>query len=711
MSASRQSATPSAVRCRGHSFQFYSTRKAAGCLHFFILCGRIAAQWLISMKNEKIIPIFHKERWQLSVQLKFDRYTILLWVLTGIIALLSATGVLAGVSTKVVAALTVLLLCASPMRICAQKGNIISELLGWALIICGSILTSFLSQKMLSAPWTALGWKLCALNAACCVVVTLFFLLVTARPKLSLALSQAFLIIFTLVNEAVLQGRGRDMVFSDVFSAGTAINVLGSYHFKMTAGVVYGFILLAAEMMVISNLKLSRVSRARQRIVSAVLLLAVSAGLLMGSKGMVAQHWATTGRNTYGFFLNYVRSIPEMIQKKPDGYSLERIAEISEEYPSSNAEGSRQPNIIVIMNESFADLRVFGDLKTNIDVLPVFDSLQENVIKGYALASVYGGGTANSEYDFLTGNSMAFLPDGVSVYQVYLKTPTCSVVSHLKNQGYSCTAMHPFHADGWDRTRVYPLLGFEQMLFLEDFPQKDTLRGFVSDREMYEKLIAVYEEKSDGPQFIYGVTMQNHGGYDYAGDNYEKTVELRGYAGSYPLTEQYLSVLHESDQAIAYLLDYFKSVDEDVVIVFYGDHQPMIEGRFYEEMLGKRGAEFELADKQLQYTVPFFVWANYDIEEKFVDGTSLNFLSNYLFQAAGMEPPAFNQFLRDVEGEIPAMNALGYYSKNAGGYLPYSSAEGTEAAILDKYWLLEYHTLFDSKNLNPQLFPLFERGE
>ena len=204
------------------------------------------------------------------------------------------------------------------------------------------------------------------------------------------------------------------------------------------------------------------------------------------------------------------------------------------------------------MDESYADLRRLGEhFQTNIDVMPYFDSLQENTIRGFALSSVYGGGTANSEYEFLTGNSLAYLPAGCVAYQQYLPEDAYSMVSSLRDRGYATVAMHPYYASGWMRNKVWPQLGFSETYFLESFPQQNLVRRFVSDQEMFEKVVRRYETRDRSrPLFLFGVTMQNHGGYRYYGENYMTEVRLRGFTQAYPRAEQYLTLIHETDKAL-----------------------------------------------------------------------------------------------------------------------------------------------------------------
>ena len=146
------------------------------------------------------------------------------------------------------------------------------------------------------------------------------------------------------------------------------------------------------------------------------------------------------------------------------------------------------------MSESYADFSILGsELRTNQPVTPFLDSLEENTIRGYALSSVFGGTTANSEFEFLTGLSMANLPEGCCPYQQYINTDTPSLVQWMNTLGYRTIATHPYFSSGWNRTQVYPLLGFSEMTFDDNYPYQDLIREFVSDREMYSYVPGPYK--------------------------------------------------------------------------------------------------------------------------------------------------------------------------------------------------------------------------
>ncbi len=585
-----------------------------------------------------------------------------------------------------------------------------SVIFGWAILLGGSVITAFLSQTILDGPFFKLGWFLAGLNAACCAAVALALFLFIGRWKTSLVVSQLLLIGFSLIDEFVVQGRGADLVFCDIFSVKTALNVISNYHFSVTRVMWYGLILFCMELAALSRVHLhNQKAGKKRRAFSGILLAGLILLICVNEKNVVVVRFLNT-RWDNGFLLNFVLTAKDVFVEKPEGYDTDIITELEQQYSETPGTGERKPNIIAIMNESFTDYEVCGALRTNMeDVIPFYHSLTENTVKGYALSSIFGGGTPNSEYEFLTGNSVHFLPEGSSAYKTYIKDPTYSMVSELKSQGYDCVAMHPYLSSGWNRTNVYPLLGFDEMLFLEDFPQKDLVRNFVSDREMYEKIIEVYEREKNNQDFIFGVTMQNHSGYDYTGENYEKTVTLEGYSQDYPDAEQYLSLLHESDTALEYLIDYFSNVDEDVVIVFFGDHQPCLSDGFLEEVIGKPSSEWSRNDTQLKYTVPFFIWTNYDTKEQFIERTSLNYLSSYVYDAAGIPLPTYNRFLKDLEKQIPAMNRYGYYSaENKEACFSYDDAEGEIYESLRRYHCLVYQSLFDYENLSSVFFPLHD---
>lgn len=564
----------------------------------------------------------------------------------------------------------------------------------------------FVSCQILSEQsFSMLGLSKIMLNMLCIFLVFIILLVITMRVRLAFQLSCIFLMLICTINYYVYIFRGSELAPIDIFSLGTALNVFNEYKFGVTVGMVYAWIIVGIWIFgsfCVNEVHLKRSIISYLGVVFLEGVLVVS--LLYGTKTLYARHWGMDGTATNGFTLNFVLGFNEIVIEKPNSYDIRKVKEYETLY-ENNVESRRTPHIIIIMDESFADCSVLGNkINSNRDITPYINSMKENVIKGFALTSVYGGNTPNSEYEFLTGNTCGFLPRGSIPYQQYIKEEVYSLVSVMQGQGYINVAVHPCNATGWSRETVYPVIGFENSYFIDDFDQNNLMRYFVSDQEMFDRIIDEYEKlNEDDKLFLFGVTMQNHGGYEYEGENFEQEIELKGYSQEYPKAEQYLSVIHETDKAVENLITYFDSVDEDVVILFYGDHFPKLEEAFYEEV---HGGDFDTLDeKQLKYKVPFFIWTNYDIEEQYVECTSLNYLSNYLYEVAGMEMPAYNLFLKDLQEVIPAMNANGFYSSDNGKFMTYDEAEGKEAEWLERYRILQYNSIFDEDNRSDVFFP------
>ena len=202
----------------------------------------------------------------------------------------------------------------------------------------------------------------------------------------------------------------------------------------------------------------------------------------------------------------------------------------------------------------------YGDLDVSEDYMPYFRSLQENTIKGFVTVSIWGGQTPNSEWEFLTNNSMAFMPYMTIPYQQFIREESPSLANVLKAQGYTANVIHPWNGSGYRRNTVYPLLGFDSFKSIEDFNYEDFeyIRTYPTDLSIYKQLINQYEKRDPDKNFFnFTITMQNHSGYDLPG--LESTIFV-GDDHKYPRLEQYLTLLKDSDDSLKYLIDYFNMV-------------------------------------------------------------------------------------------------------------------------------------------------------
>ncbi len=587
----------------------------------------------------------------------------------------------------------------------------------WASILFagGAAFTMFSIQYLLLEPelFNRTTDRMLFLNALCCLAFYLIVHLFTCNAGLTCIISHVILLVFGFINYFVYLFRQNEFIFADLRSIGTGLSVAGTYRLRLEDRGAY--VILASVLFIAFVRKCHVVFQQKfhMRVIS--VMLAVIAGMIvyLDVQGINTETWEKKGTYRNGYLLNFILSIRDSYVGEPEGYSKELVAELEEEYQdretlrSGTGTGGKEPTIIVIMNESFADLSVLGELETNEPLTPFMDSLSENTVKGYALSSVFGAKTPNSEWEYMTGNSMAFLPAGSVVYQQYISRTPTSIVSELKNIGYTCVAMHPYYETGWSRNQVYPDLGYDEMHFIQDFDQTKVLREYITDEELYDKIIARYESRGVNEKlFLMGITMQNHGGYAQTYDNFNEDVYKLGR--SYTDANQYFSLVHQSDQALEKLITYFSQEEDPVEIVFFGDHQPSLNSNFYPILNGKGLSNLTLEELEALYTVPFFIWTNYETEEETVPVTSLNYLSTMTLERAGIELPPYHRFLADMQEAVPAINSRGYYSKSAGGYLHTEDAEGKEAEWIRNYEALQYNSMFDEKNRSSLFFPYIE---
>ncbi len=549
------------------------------------------------------------------------------------------------------------------------------------------------------------------LNVLCAFVLILVVFVISARVKISCIVGNISLLILGGINYFVYQFRGNEFSFGDVKAASTGLSVAAQYDFKLDGRAVYVIILAICYVALMLKVNISLKRKWMARLAALAAAIACCSYVAVKTERTVTESWEQKGTYRNGYILNFILSIRDSFVRKPEGYSLEQINNLEETFGETKQQGSEDdPTIIVVMNESFADLSKIGPLETNEPVMPFLDSLHENTVRGYALASVYGAKTPNSEWEFLTGNSMAFLPSGSVAYQQYLSGDTYSLVSTLKERGYKCLAMHPYYETGWSRNKVYPMMGFDEMHFISDFNKNKTLRAYITDEELYDKIIQRFENKEEAEKlFIMSVTMQNHGGYTEFYPDLMHTVQMTN--GYYSDVNQYLTIVNESDKALEKLISYFEGVDEKVEIVFFGDHQPGLNSEFYRQLNGKGLSGLSLKQLEDLFTVPFFIWTNYESEEKEVELTSLNFLSTMALEKADIELPAYNKFLKQLMESVPAMNSRAYYSKQYGVFRHYGdSAASPEENVLRQYEILQYNNIFD-KDKSHVFFPFYSGEE
>ncbi|SKB72783.1 Phosphoglycerol transferase MdoB [Lachnospiraceae bacterium] len=618
-----------------------------------------------------------------------------------------------------------------------SRKNLLNDLLGFVYLIAGPVVILYLSEWFQRNPFDA-KWGMKAPVAFFNMIffwllaLLLFSLLGTLRR--ALAVEGAMFFIVGLGEYYVTKFRGNTLVPWDIFSFSTAASVAGNYSYALEKRQIVAILLFVAffASLYFCNFTLPAWKSGKKALVTRLAAIAVIIGVFFAAYVPFVQSEKTI--STYriydklftpttmtwkdGTIFAFIYDMQFLTVEKPAGYSSSDIASsIQNEWNvsktpvndlDSNSSGAlaaavaneKTPNIIVIMCEAFADPAVLGDFKTNEDYMPFIHSLQngaDNTITGYMSASVLGGNTPNTEFEFLTGNTMGFLPEGSIAYQQFVTNRIDSMPHYLKSLGYDTLGMHPYKAKGWDRNRVYPLLGFDKSHFIEYFETKNPtyVRDYVSDESLFTQIEKEYEAHgTEKPFFSFSVTMQNHSEYVGEYDNFHPDVTIDGYNGKDTRITNYLSLEKLTDKAFENLVNYFSKQNDPTVIVFFGDHQA--NDYVVEPILnlnGKKSADLTFEERTLRYKVPFVIWANYDIVEASNVETSANYLGNMTLKAAGIPLTGYRSFLDDFSEKYPVVTAIHAVSK-----------DGTDTSIsdagnaLDEYRKMQYYELFDDKD-------------
>lgn len=399
----------------------------------------------------------------------------------------------------------------------------------------------------------------------------------------------------------------------------------------------------------------------------------------------------------YGYVVSFVANAKSMQIKEPEGYSTDEVNGILAEYEEEE-ETEIYPNIIIIMNESLCDLQTVGEFETSEEYLSYFNSLKEECVSGELLTFGLGGGTSLTEFELLTRSSQTLLPYTSVAYMQYIENDIPTLATTVKNYDtpYEVTAMHPAQAINYNRDKNYPLMGIDKFLDKEYFSDLSSTRGFLDDEQCYGRMLKYfYSTDENTPQMIFNITIQNHGGFFDTCDLGTETVEVTSFDATYDV-ERYLTLVKQSDEALKNLITELSECDRPVVLLIFGDHQPLLEDAFYEELRGDMEG-WTSEDYLSRHITPFLIWSNYgSIEPKDMGLTSVNYLSSILLDSADLPLTEYDRFLLSMREEIPAMSGCIYYT--ADGELHEMGDE--ENQWLSEYAMLQYGALFDNKNID-----------
>lgn len=545
------------------------------------------------------------------------------------------------------------------------------------------------------------------LNIAFYYWLFLFVFFIAGRTSISMAICVAAIAIIGVGNYFVVMFRSNPIVPWDIYSFETAMSVADNYVFSVDWAL--------AEHIAMFILMLIVGVRTNIRLNKKILRPILTVAMCIPAYFYISYLWQdnlerNTGLNDTlfnakymhskdGFFVSFILDIHFLQIEEPKNYSDEYALSLLNEQEVEKVETPEElPDIIAIMDETFSDPAVLGEFETNKDYMPFIHSILRgevaNTISGYTDVSVLGGNTANSEFEFLTGNSMAFFPNGLVPYLQYIRDGISTIVPQLEEYGYTTYGTHPYRAKGWNREFIYDLMGFDYRYFQGSFPFEDKLRNYVSDEADFKSILE-WRNNTEGPFFMFNVTMQNHSNYGGDFDNFDPQIVAKfKNTSSNKYLNKYLSLMYETDQDVASLLSELSQSDRKTIVVFWGDHQPndYVVRPIYKEY----GLDFDnqtYEQQQQRQKTPFFIWANYDIQEQTNVEISLNYLNILLFETAGLQLDEYQTFRKNLwQGQIPMMNAVGYRNDD-GDLVEYDDAPEEIQNLLNEYQNIQYYRM------------------
>lgn len=594
-----------------------------------------------------------------------------------------------------------------------------------------------------------------------CIVAVLFGVVYFAGQQTRGAATAVLLIcfIFGVANYFLIQFKGQPVMPADLLALETAAAVGSGYVYAINDSVALAYIGLAGGLLLVMFLPKARIDRKHMAVnVSAAMACLVAFGVWFSITDIEEDYesWFYMFRPQlsyadYGSMLCFLSLAQQITPEVPDNYSTESATEILTAYAStvdSITASVENPSVVVVMNETFTDLSSYEVLSDVYSGPAYYQSIDDAILKGEAYVSVLGGGTCNSEFELLTGASMASLGSGYP-YMNYDLSTAGNLAAQFKELGYSATAIHPDKATNWKRNVVYEDFGFETFYDQTSFEEAETIRGFTRDKETYDQVLDVLESNEE-PQFIFDVTIQNHGGYSKGGIADDMLISAPVDGVVHPELDEYLSSINQSDADLQYLIEALKEIDEPVVLCFFGDHQPSIMNWLWEYLGYENLEEAEIGELQDFYTVPYMIWANYEVDESVIASIletqlaptggldsgesstreevyksddvetfvstasagvvldvpeakesknstieldmSLNYLGAFTVLVADQPLNSYQQFLLESHAEMPGINANGFMTAEGAWY-----GLGDEEVLLDlrkRYEIVQYQHLF-----------------
>ena len=553
-------------------------------------------------------------------------------------------------------------------------------------------------------------------------LINLIVWLIFQRRRWALLIPAVVLFILGVADYYVMLFKQVPILPSDLMSLGTAAAVSANYTYRVGDKVLVALACVYGVAWITSCARCWGNSGKRSKIaINLVGAVALSAAMVLGltqidfvnDLGIIVRAWCPVlDYESNGFIPAFTAGVQTIPVREPDGYSTSKADSLIESYAAEYDAGEgasegrklaeaqwseKQPNVIVVMDETFSDFSIFDNLHDDYTGPEFFNSVDDYLMRGTMYVSAFGGGTCNTEFEFLTGCSMNYLGMSVYPYSVYNLAGVSALPQQFADLGYGTSAMHPNLASNWNRDIVYPEFGFQQFLDIESFRDAETIRGYATDTATYKEALSIVEN-NDSPQFIFDVTMQNHGGYATGEipEQMQVNYDPSGVANTQNAElNEYLSLINQSDIQLEEFLETLRNLDEPTIVIFWGDHQPYFGGQYNDAYYTD---ESEIDHTQRLWQTKYLVWANYDVAgADRIDSEqdlSVNYLASTVLEAVGAPLTDAQKAQQAMRSYIPCINMIGYMDADGAWHYASDTNAKNHSEYVDLEYM-QYRWLFD----------------
>lgn len=572
-----------------------------------------------------------------------------------------------------------------------------------------------------------------ALNALPLTLVMLFLYHLTSRQWVGSALGGGLMLLMNLINRFKIQLREEPFTPDDMLLGTEAARVVKlselPFGTLVIASIVFWLFVTLFLFIFVSSKKLGWRTRITGIVAAALLASAAFSGIyknvgLYSSFKVTGSIYSRVNNfKSRGFAYSFLVRAATMKSIKPSGYlkadAEKTLAKFNEPpYPVLKG-GQKLPNVIAVMGEAFYDIdRIEGvEFNDGYEPLANFRRIAGQAWSGRIVAEVFGGGTANTEFSFLTGGSLAALPGLSSPYTYNLRKDTFSLARVMKKAGYDTLAFHPGDSWFYNRANVYRYFGFDRIYFRRDMDQSklEVNFGYVSDMNTAEytldRLNEHIAEKPDKPFFEFVVNIDNHGPYSKQDLGYPQMLKRQtGMVDAlYNSINNYINGVARCDKALGYLADSIGSMDEPVVLLFFADHLPALG----DSAQGFKALGFDVSQTGSlkaylnQYETPYFIWCNKAAEDLLKSGgitaakgaapvVSANYLATELLKYIGLNGGVYFNYLSEQKTLLPVIT--GRFVDEGGTFTETPAAETVKR--LAQYSELEYYMLMEKEAID-----------